>query len=76
MKMPYSKKEISNAILKTVKTSGLKECYIRPLAYYGYGTMGLTPTTNKVDVSISCSSMFNMLRPDSPIFALVLDTTC
>ena len=54
MKIRYSKKQISNAIIKTVKTSGLKECYIRPLAYYGYGTMGLTPTLNKVDVSIAC----------------------
>ena len=54
MKMQYTKKEISDAILKTVKFSGLKEAYIRPLAYYGYGTMGLTPTTNKVDMSISC----------------------
>jgi len=54
MKMRYSKKQISNAITKTVKSSGLKECYIRPLAYYGYGTMGLTPTLNKVDVSIAC----------------------
>tara|TARA_B100000949_G_scaffold64788_1_gene57446 strand:+ start:1431 stop:2345 length:915 start_codon:yes stop_codon:yes gene_type:complete len=54
MKMRYSKKQISNAIIKTVKTSRLKECYIRPLAYYGYGTMGLTPTLNKVDVSIAC----------------------
>jgi len=54
MKMQFSKKEISNAILKTVKTSGLKECYIRPLVYYGYGEMGLTPTQNKVDVSIAC----------------------
>ena len=54
MKIRYSKKQISNAIIKTVKTSGLKECYIRPLAYYGYGTKGLTPTLNKVDVSIAC----------------------
>ena len=54
MKMQFSKKEISNAIIKTTKSSGLKECYIRPLAYYGYGTMGLTPTQNKVDVSIAC----------------------
>ena len=54
MKMQFTKKEISEAILKTVKASGLKESYIRPLAYYGYGTMGLTPTTNKVDMSISC----------------------
>jgi branched-chain amino acid aminotransferase len=54
MKMQFSKKEISDAIIKTVKASSLKECYIRPLAYYGYGTMGLTPTPNKVDVSIAC----------------------
>jgi len=54
MKMQYTQKEISDAILQTVKASKLKEAYIRPLAYYGYGTMGLTPTTNKVDMSISC----------------------
>ncbi len=54
MKMEFTKKEISDAILKTVKVSGLKEAYIRPLAYYGYGTMGLTPTSNKVDMSIAC----------------------
>lgn len=54
MKMEFSKDEIMKGIIDTVKASKLKECYIRPLAYYGYGTMGLTPTANKVDVSISC----------------------
>ena len=54
MKMPYSDKKINDGIIKTVKANKLKQCYIRPLAYYGYGTMGLTPTNNKVDVSISC----------------------
>ncbi len=54
MKMRYTKKQITDAIIRTVKASGLKDCYIRPIAYYGYGTMGLTPTLNKVDVSISC----------------------
>jgi len=52
MKMQYTKKVILDAILQTIKASGLKEAYIRPLAYYGYGTMGLTPTTNKVDMSL------------------------
>ena len=54
MKMPYSKKEISDGIIKTVKSSKLKECYIRPIAYYGHGVMGLTPTPNKVEVAIAC----------------------
>jgi len=57
MKIRYTKKQITDAIIKTVKTTGLKECYIRPIAYYGYGTMGLTPTLNKVDVSIACLEM-------------------
>tara|TARA_Y100000310_G_scaffold290957_1_gene318517 strand:+ start:1680 stop:2594 length:915 start_codon:yes stop_codon:yes gene_type:complete len=54
MKIRFTKKQIMDAIIRIVKVSGLKECYIRPIAYYGYGTMGLTPTLNKVDVSISC----------------------
>ena len=33
MKMRYTKKKIIDAIIKTVKVSGLKECYIRPIAY-------------------------------------------
>ncbi|MGQ0771606.1 MAG: branched-chain amino acid transaminase [Nitrososphaerota archaeon] len=54
MKMQFTKEQITSGIIKTVKASTLKECYIRPLAYYGYGTMGLTPTPNKVDVAIAC----------------------
>jgi branched-chain amino acid aminotransferase len=54
MKIPYSKKEILDAIIKTVKASKLNECYIRPIAYYGHGVMGLTPTPNKVEVAIAC----------------------
>jgi len=54
MKIRYTKKQIIDAIIKTVKTSGLKECYIRAIAYCGYGSMGLTPRFNKVDVSIAC----------------------
>jgi len=54
MKIPYTKKQITDAIIKTVKASTLKECYIRPIAYYGYGKLGLTPIENKVDVAIGC----------------------
>ena len=54
MKIPYSKNEISDAIIKTVSANKLKECYIRPIAYYGHGVMGLTPTPNKIEVSIAC----------------------
>jgi len=54
MKIKYSKKQISNAIIKTVKASGLKECYIRPIAFCGVGAVGLTPPLNNIDVAIAC----------------------
>lgn len=49
----FNQDEISNAIVKTIKANKLKECYIRPLVYLGYGTMGLYPKENPVRVSIA-----------------------
>ncbi len=51
--MPYTKKEIRDAIIGTVKVNKIKECYIRPLVYIGYGAMGLYPKENPVNVSIA-----------------------
>ncbi len=56
MDVPYTRDEISKAIIKTVRASGLRECYVRPLAYRGYGWMGLTPSKNPVDLAIACWS--------------------
>ncbi|MEK6652479.1 MAG: branched-chain amino acid transaminase [Nitrospirota bacterium] len=51
--IPYSQKEIENAIISTVKTNKIKECYIRPIVYIGYGAMGLYPKGNPINVAIS-----------------------
>ncbi len=51
--IPYSEKAIEDAIIKTVKINKVKECYIRPLVYIGYGAMGLYPKDNPVRVAIS-----------------------
>ena len=53
MDIPYSKREIRNAIIKTVKVNKIGECYIRPLAYIGSGAMGLYVKGNPINVSIS-----------------------
>jgi branched-chain amino acid aminotransferase len=53
MDIPYSKREIKDAIIKTVRTNKIKECYIRPLVYIGYGAMGLYPKGNPVNVSVA-----------------------
>ena len=53
IKIPYTQQEITEAIIKVVKENNLKECYIRPLVYYGYGIMGLSSKGAKVEVGIA-----------------------
>src|SRR5688572_17820609 len=54
MPMPYTVDEIVQATKDTVVSTGLPGCYIRPIAYYGYGEMGLNTLPCSVDVSIAC----------------------
>lgn len=53
MDIPYTEREIRDAIMKTIQVNRMKECYIRPLVYIGYGAMGLYPKGNPVSVSIA-----------------------
>ena len=54
MDLPYSVDELVQATKDTVRSTGLPGCYIRPIAYYGYGEMGLNTLPCKVDVAIAC----------------------
>lgn len=56
MDIPYSIEEIRDAIIGTVRINRIKECYIRPIVYIGYGAMGLYPKGNPVNVSIAAWS--------------------
>ncbi len=53
MKIPYTTSEVVEATKATVAANKLEECYIRPLAYYSYGEMGLNPLPNKVGLGIA-----------------------
>src|SRR6187399_1394498 len=54
MDLPYSVEELIDATKQTVRSTGLDSCYIRPIAYYGYGEMGLNTLPCTVDVAIAC----------------------
>ena len=54
MEIPYSVEELVSACKDTVRSSGLPSCYLRPIAYYGYGEMGLNTLPCSVDVSVAC----------------------
>lgn len=53
MPMPFSKKEVSEAIIETVRVNELSSCYIRPIAYVGFGAMGVYPGDNPICLSIA-----------------------
>jgi branched-chain amino acid aminotransferase len=53
IEVPFSKEEINQAILETIKVNKIKSGYIRPVFYYGYGKMGLNPKGAPVDACIA-----------------------
>jgi len=54
MEIPFTVDEIVQATKDTVRSTGLDSCYVRPIAYYGYGEMGLNTLPCTVDVAIAC----------------------
>jgi branched-chain amino acid aminotransferase len=53
IEIPYSVDELVAATLETIRANEVESCYIRPLAYLGYGEMGLNPLPCEVNVSIA-----------------------
>jgi len=49
----YSLDDLCKATIETCKANGFEECYIRPIAYIGYGGMGLAHDECKINVSIA-----------------------
>jgi branched-chain amino acid aminotransferase len=54
MDIPYSVDDLMRGTFDVIKANNLTECYIRPLAYRGFGgEMGVNPSANPIDVSIA-----------------------
>ncbi|RMG43117.1 MAG: branched-chain amino acid transaminase [Candidatus Dadabacteria bacterium] len=54
MEIPYSIDQMREAVLQTVSANNLEHGYIRPIVYYGYGTLGLRPFELPVEVAVAC----------------------
>jgi len=50
--VPFTAEEIIDATKETVRVNGLPECYIRPIAFYGYGQLGVATRGNPVETVI------------------------
>lgn len=54
MDIGYSKEQLERAVIDTINANNVGEgSYVRPIAYYGYGKMGVSPLPNKVSVAIA-----------------------
>jgi branched-chain amino acid aminotransferase len=52
MELPYSIDELRTATNDLLGANGPRECYIRPIAFYGFGQLGVSARDNPVDTAI------------------------
>jgi len=52
MQLGYSLEELRSACMELIGANGVRECYLRPIAFFGYGELGVASTGNPVDVAI------------------------
>lgn len=53
MEIPFGADELTEATVELVRREGLDSCYIRPIAFYGYGPLGLDPSDAPTQVAIA-----------------------
>jgi branched-chain amino acid aminotransferase len=63
--IPYNEAQIEEAILTTIRANKMRECYIRPIVYRGYGDVGVNPLNCPVDVTIAVWQWGSYLGPDA-----------
>jgi branched-chain amino acid aminotransferase len=53
MPIPYAPDEVVEAIKRTIRDNNINECYIRPIAFYGWDEVGVNPQGNRVHLAIA-----------------------
>ena len=81
MPIPYTVEQLNEALVELVEANGVTPCYIRPVAFRGYGEIGVNPLRSPVEVYIAnfpwgkyvpgnegadvCISSWNRLAPNT-----------
>jgi branched-chain amino acid aminotransferase len=81
MPLAYSVEQLNEAVIDVVEANGVAPCYIRPIAFRGYGEIGVNPLRSPVEVYIAnfpwgkyvagndgadvCISSWNRLAPNT-----------
>jgi len=62
--IPYTRAEIREAILTTIRSNKLSSCYVRPIVYRGYGLLSVDPLDCPVEVAVGAWSWGAYLGAD------------
>ena len=65
LEIPYKEKDLRDAVIKLIKKNNLKSCYIRPIVYRGYNSLGVDPFPCPVNVSIAVWEWGSYLGKDA-----------
>jgi branched-chain amino acid aminotransferase len=81
MPLAYTVEQLNAAVIDVVEANGVVPCYIRPIAFRGYGEIGVNPLRSPIDVYIAnfpwgkyvagndgadvCISSWNRLAPNT-----------
>jgi branched-chain amino acid aminotransferase len=65
MEIPYSFDEINRACIDIVAANEFEDCYLRPVVYRGYGSLGVFPGACPVDVVIGAWRWGKYLGPEA-----------
>ncbi|WP_049979732.1 branched-chain amino acid transaminase [Halolamina rubra] len=53
MEIEFSREELTEATLEVIRRNDLDSAYVRPLAYYGYNSLGVSPGDCPTDVTVA-----------------------
>jgi len=81
MPLAYSVEQLNEAVIDVVEANGVAPCYVRPIAFRGYGEVGVNPLRSPVEIYIAnypwgkyvagndgadvCISSWNRLAPNT-----------
>lgn len=63
MPLPYDVEQLNSAVIEVVEANGVAPCYVRPIAFRGYGEIGVNPLKSPVEVYIANFPMGQVLFP-------------
>jgi branched-chain amino acid aminotransferase len=53
MVIPFTRDELTQACFESIRGNDLEECYIRPIVFRGFGTVGINPLNSPVETAIA-----------------------